>query len=129
MSSITLVFEISNKPEISLVLNGQLLEYTIDRRANQHGHICLTTNTDLAKQNVLSVIATNVDQIKLVEILVDDIRFGFVTFLCTTIDGQQQTQLTVDGQIDIELSTPIWEFWCQKMNSFNYKDYPLGSTN
>lgn len=58
----------------------------------------------------------------------NDIRFGLVTFLCTTANGEKQTQVT-DGTIKIELRHPIWEFWCQKMNEFNYKDYPLGSTD
>lgn len=56
----------------------------------------------------------------------DGIRFGIVTFLCTTANGEKQTQVT-DGTIRIEFRHPIWEFWCQKMNEFNYEDYPLGS--
>lgn len=58
----------------------------------------------------------------------DGIRFGIVTFLCTTANGEKQTQVT-DGIIRLEFKHPIWEYWCQKMNEFNYEDYPLGSTN
>ena len=56
----------------------------------------------------------------------DGIRFGIVTFFCVTANDKKETQVT-DGIIHIKLQHPIWQFWCEKYNKFNYEDYPLGS--
>ena len=56
----------------------------------------------------------------------DGIRFGIVTFLCVTANGRKETQIT-DGILKIEFEHPIWQFWCERYNKFNYEDYPLGS--
>ena len=65
--------------------------------------------------------------VKLEDIVIDGIRFGLVTFLCTTINDLQHTELKSPGQIKIIVNSPAWEFWCKKMNEFSYERYPLGS--
>lgn len=110
------------------------------RIVNSSSDIELKVNGDIRPVNIVDdQIIIDEDPIDTVELSVkgtltvndidyDDIRFGIVTFLCTTANGEKQTQVT-DGIIKIELRHPIWEFWCQKMNEFNYEDYPLGSTD
>jgi hypothetical protein len=129
-TNITLVFVTDSVvSKVSILINEKKIPFVYSQE-NQHGHLCVNFSCKLSSNNIISILVNDENpNIKLIEIIADDIRFGLVTFLCTTIDSQQHTQLTVPGKIDIEISTPIWKFWCEKMNAFNYKDYPLGSIN
>jgi hypothetical protein len=82
---------------------------------------------DLKEQNTIVLEVIGNGTVNLTEISVDGIRFGLVTFLCTTVNGTQNTQLTAPGKIAIELQAPVWKFWCDKLTEFNYERYPLGS--
>ena len=131
---IEIMFEYSGNtvPSVQLLLNNQQIDCTLSNIKNKYGHYCLKTVADLQEKNVLSTKVTGLspgEYISLKEIFANNIRLGFVMFLCSTVNEAQSTMLTSDGKIDIELNTPIWEFFCIKTNSFNYKDYPLGSTN
>ena len=129
-TNITLVFDTFISSSVSILLNGNQVSFDQSFEKNQYGHVCIDITCKLADDNVISIVAKDKNpNINLIEIIANDIKFGLVTFLCTTINGQQHTQLTSPGNIDIKMSTPIWKFWCEKMNGFNYKDYPLGSIN
>jgi hypothetical protein len=130
--NLRLFFEITAQPNINLLVNGQLIDSQIDWNPDDHGNICVSADINITGKSVLSVHITQMPQgskINLVEVIADDVRFGLITFLITTISGAQQTQLNTDGVIDIEIESPVWMFWCERFNSFNYKDYPLGSFN
>lgn len=127
---ITLVLEVDGIiPELEVLLNQTSVNFDFDTVKNSHGHLCVNIHCEIKQSSILNLIVKNNTSVNLVEIIVDNIRFGLVTFLCITVNGQQQTQLSAPGQLKINLSTPIWQFWCEKMNGFNYKDYPLGSIN
>ena len=127
----TLVIAVTNvKPRLSIVLNNYSIDYLSDWQSDQHGNILIHFTADLTPKNIISITVENLENsnsITLKDIIIDDIRFGLVTFLCTTINNKQDTQLNTTGSIDIEICTPIWEWWSNKTNSFNYKEYPLGS--
>jgi len=128
-SSIKLILEASTA-KFDVNLNNNQVPFNFNPN-DQHGNSIVEFNAQLDKSNLieLKVSQTHNTPTNLKEIIIDDIRFGLVTFLCTTIDNKQETQLNSDGIISIRIETPVWEFWCKKMNSFNYKDYPLGSTS
>lgn len=127
MSKIQLILQTDTIPNLTVTVNGEkaVTHTFIDDFKN----LQIAFDFDLAEYNKLSIIMPDQEKINLIEILVDDIRFGLVTFLCTTVNNTQNTQLVGPGQIDVEIRTPIWKFWCDKMNDFNYERYPLGSTN
>jgi hypothetical protein len=125
-----LFFEITAQPNINILVNGQLVNSQVNWVPDAHGNICVSADINITGKSVLSVHVTQMPQgskINLVEVIADDIRFGLITFLITTVSGVQHTQLNTDGVIDIELESPAWMFWCERFNAFNYKDYPLGS--
>ena len=128
-SSIKLILE-SSTAKFDVNLNNNQVPFNFNPN-DQYDNSTVEFNAQLDKSNLieLKVSQTHNSSTNLKEIIVDDIRFGLVTFLCTTIDNKQETQLNSDGIISIQIETPVWEFWCKKMNSFNYKDYPLGSTS
>ena len=127
----TLVIAVTDvNSKLSIVLNNHLINYLSDQQSDQFGNILIHFTAELNTKNIISILVENLEHpnsIKLVDIIVNDIRFGLVTFLCATVNSKQNTQLNTNGTIDIEIQTPIWSWWCDKMNSFNYKDYPLGS--
>jgi hypothetical protein len=113
-------------PNIDIIINGQIVKSEITASPDEHNNFIVSFTRPLEIENNI-IILNNADQIKLVDIIIDDIRFGLVTFLCTTVNGTQNTQLDGPGEIDIKITAPVWQFWCDKMNAFNYEDYPLGS--
>ena len=111
---------------MDVMVDGLLVPYSI--RNDQHDNLELSFNHGLTKQNQIKIRVSQMSSpLNLVEIVIDDIRFGLVTFLCTTIDGKQDTQLKRVGDIDVVVKSPIWQYWCDKMNDFSYERYPLGS--
>lgn len=128
-SSIKLILDPSTA-KFDVNLNNNQVHFNFNPN-DQYGNSTVEFDAQLDKSNLieLRVSQTHNTPTNLKEIIIDDIRFGLVTFLCTTIDNKQETQLNSDGIISIRIETPVWEFWCKKMNSFNYKDYPLGSTS
>lgn len=122
-------------PDIEIFLNNKLTNYKVSTTVNEYGHYSIYTETDLNKAiNNLVIRVTGLaedisESISIKEIFANNIRFGLVTFLCTTVNGQQCTMISYDGSINIEIGFPVWEFFCIRLNEFNYKDYPLGSTN
>jgi len=132
MANIQIILESNCAPPLEIIINSKTVLYYNDWVQDLHGNYSISFSKDLLDNNVINIKVANIDKdkfIKVVELIVDDIRFGIVTFLCTTIDGNQCTQLNDSGTIDIKFSTPVWQWWCEMMNLFNYKDYPLGSTN
>jgi hypothetical protein len=126
----TLVLSVSSPitPDVKVLLNNQLVSTIVTK--DEFNNFIVSFSENLNKDTTISIIInnlTNPNFVKLVDIVIDDIRFGLVTFLCTTVNNKQDTQIKMNEQIDIQLRTPIWQFWCEKMNAFNYKDYPLGS--
>ena len=114
-----------------------MIELHIDQKENSKISIEIENNlVPYDTKNNIIVIDSNATNIKLHvegtvtvnDIVYNDIKVGLVTFLCTTVKGLQNTQATNDI-IEINVEHPIWEFWCKRLNSFNYKDYPLGSIN
>jgi hypothetical protein len=125
MSKIYLILKTNILPEVIIKVNDLTVDSSIVK--DEYDNVKVAIETELDAYNQLSVEVTNVGVVNLIEIIVDDIRFGLVTFLCTTVNNKQDTQVESPGKIDIELQTPIWKFWCDKMSDFNYKEYPLGS--
>lgn len=127
MSTIQLILKCDSLPIVLIAVNGTSVAHDIVRDTFNNAKI--TFNTELEKENHIQLhIAEMSSPVNLIEIIADDIRFGLVTFLCTTIDNTQNTEIQHPGTIDIKLSAPIWKFWCDKMTEFNYERYPLGST-
>ena len=131
MTHIKLLFALDGPaPLIKIKINGAGVNSKPSWIPDEFGNVSIELEEELSTLNIVDVeVSGLLRSINLVEIIADDIRFGLVTFLCTTISGKQDTQLTCDGVIKIALGVPIWQYWCEKFNSFNYKDYPLGSTN
>ena len=132
MANIQIVLESNCAPPLAITLNSKIVLYYNDWVKDLHGNYSISFLENLLDNNVINIQVADIDKdkfIKVIELIVDDIRFGIVTFLCTTIDGNQCTQLNNPGSIDIKFSAPVWQWWCEMMNLFNYKDYPLGSTN
>jgi len=125
---ITLILECERLPIVLVEMLGESIPCKLNR--DKHNNISIEIDVDLAVLTKIKLIIVDMNENKsigLVEIIAEGIRFGLVTFLCTTVDNTQNTQLTAPGTIDIMMGTPSWKFWCDKMNQFNYKDYPLGS--
>ena len=134
MNNIKLICNHNNTTslDVAVTVNGIAVDALIDWTPDEYGNICLSLNTTLQDKNIIGIEIQNLNQgstFKLVEMIADDIQFGIVTFLCTTTAGTQSTQLNCDGIIRVELESPVWQFWCTRFNEFNYKDYPLGSTD
>lgn len=124
--------KVNARPNITVLVDSTKVDSTVDWTVDQYGNICVSFFADITAKSKVSICVDNLPTgvtFNIIEIIVDDIRFGLVTFLCSTVSGVLSTQLNADGAIDIEIQSPIWKYWCEKMNSFNYKDYPLGSTN
>ena len=117
--------------DFSILLNNQTINHTI-KAVDDHGNLPVEFSCQLLEKNTLEIQVNDLiftNYVKLVEIILDDIRLGLVTFLCTTVNNKQDSQLNSPGSIVIEFETPIWSWWCDKMNGFNYRDYPLGSVS
>lgn len=127
MSKIQLILQGNNIPNLIVTVNGQKAD--INTFIDEYNNCQIAFDFELVKSNQLALIVYDQTVVNLTEIIVDGIRFGLATFLCTTVNNTQNTEVTGPGQIDIELNTPIWEFWCNKITEFNYEKYPLGSTN
>jgi hypothetical protein len=121
------------QPKIIVKINDKEVTADISPEKNEFDNITVDFVVDLLpSKNTLTLDVTGLDKssiFKLEEIIADQVRFGLVTFLCTTVNGQQSTQLDKDGCIEIELQLPIWQFWCERINDFNYEKYPLGTVN
>ena len=119
-----------SRPDINIKLNNETISSDINWDKDQYGNIVINFQAYLQEQNTISIVLNNVKSaVNLKDIVVDDIRLGLVLFLSTTVNGKQDTQVNSDGRIDIAINTPIWSWWCEKMNSFNYEDFPLGSVS
>jgi hypothetical protein len=130
MSNIQIILSSDCAPNISVLVNQNITQSHFNKIPDQYGNLILTFSINLTKKDHIQIVVDQVTgYVKIVDIIADDIRLGLVTFLCCQINEQQDTQLNTNGTIDIRLSGPIWKFWCDKMNEFNYKDYPLGSAN
>jgi hypothetical protein len=129
LHKIVLYLEVEgNHPDININLNNKTILADVDRNKDQYGNIAIKFQIHLQESNNISIVLNNVKStVKLKNMIIDDIQIGLVLFLCTTVNGKQDTQVDSDGQIDIAVNTPIWSWWCEKLNSFNYKDYPLGT--
>lgn len=117
--------------DFDIFLNDHLIN-PIVKNVDEYGNLPIEFICQLPEKNILEIRVKNLifpNYVKLVDIIIDDIRLGLVTFLCTTVDNKQDSQLNSPGTINIQFETPIWQWWCIKMNNFNYKDYPLGSTS
>jgi hypothetical protein len=126
MSKIQLILKTDILPEVTVKVNDQVVESTIIK--DEYDNLQLIVNATLVEHNQIGIEIHNTGTVNLIEIIVDDIRFGLVTFLCTTVNATQNTQVSAPGRIDVVLQAPIWKFWCDKMSEFNYERYPLGST-
>jgi hypothetical protein len=118
--------------ELRILHNGCLIDSKISYELDQHQNIvcCYDLPLDLKNQFEIQCISLKENEnIKLSELVIDGIRFGIVLFFCTTTNGTLETQLNSPGSIMVEFDSPVWKFWCKKMNEFNYERYPLGSVN
>lgn len=128
MSDVKIIFAADCQPKINLFLNHQPIECLISFKKDKQGNYQIFFSADLAAENKLDLVIDNLTgYLKIVDIVVNEINFGLVTFLVTTVNSALDTQINTSGTISIKIENPIWEFWCQKMNAFNYRDYPLGS--
>ena len=117
--------------DFTIYLNNQLINPGVSE-VDQYGNLPMEFSCQLLQKNILEIQVDNLifpNHVKLVEIIIDDIRLGLVTFLSTTVNNKQDSQLNSPGSIITHFETPIWSWWCDKMNSFNYEDYPLGSVS
>lgn len=124
--------KVNGCPKITTLVNQVAVDNIVNWTPDQYGNICISFSTPVVEKSKISICVNDLpigSTFNIVEIIVDDIRFGLVTFLCSKISGNWSTQLNTNGIIDIDIESPIWKYWCEKMNSFNYKDYPLGSTD
>jgi len=126
MSTIKLILESSQGSKSDIVINGHKIPYHTSQ--NSEGNLIITVDSELKEINEILIDVKELSSsVKLEDIVIDGIRFGLVTFLCTTINDLQHTELKSPGQIKIIVNSPAWEFWCKKMNEFSYERYPLGS--
>lgn len=125
MSKIQLILQTSTTPKLNVTVNESAVQSTAT--IDEYDNLQIVFDYDLKEQNTIVLEVIGNGTVNLVEIIVDGIRFGLVTFLCTTVNGTQNTQLTAPGKIAIELQAPVWKFWCDKLTEFNYERYPLGS--
>ena len=125
MSKIQLILQTQLTPELTVTVNGSAVNSTVIIDAYQNQQVIF--DYDLEEKNSITLNVHTTGAANLTEIIVDGIRFGLVTFLCTTVNGTQNTQITAPGEIAIELQAPVWKFWCDKLTEFNYERYPLGS--
>jgi len=128
-SSINLIFDLISESKFTISINGNDVTHTFDP-SDEFNNSVVTVDMVLDNTNQINIHVENTTNeiVNLKEIIVDGIRFGLVTFLCTTADDQPcTTQLKSTGLITVSFDQPVWEFWCKKYNSFNYKDYPLGT--
>jgi len=130
MSNILLTIQTNQLPQLTVRINDADIEYQVEPSGYDDSTFFIKFSTELHPDNLIQIGSQDlIHSLTLSDIIIDDIQFGLVTFLCTTINGNQATQLNQPGFINIVIKTPIWQYWCEKMNSFNYKDFPLGSTN
>jgi len=125
MSKIQLILQTSTTPKLNVTVNESAVQSTAT--IDEYDNLQIVFDYDLKEQNTIVLEVIGNGTVNLTEIIVDGIRFGLVTFLCTTVNGTQNTQLTAPGKIAIELQAPVWKFWCDKLTEFNYERYPLGS--
>lgn len=125
MSKIQLILQTSTTPKLTVTVNESAVQSTAT--IDEYDNLQIVFDYDLKEQNTIVLEVISNGTVNLTEIIVDGIRFGLVTFLCTTVNGTQNTQLTAPGKIAIELQAPVWKFWCDKLTEFNYERYPLGS--
>jgi len=128
-SSINLIFDLISESNFSISINGNTISHKFTP-SDEFNNSVVTVDAVLDHTNQIDIQVTNTtnEVVNLKEIIVDGIRFGLVTFLCTTANNQPcTTQLKSTGLITVNFEKPVWEFWCKKYNSFNYKDYPLGT--
>lgn len=128
-SSINLIFDLISESNFSISINGNTIAHKFTP-SDEFSNSVVTVDAVLDHTNQIDIQVTNTtnEVVNLKEIIVDGIRFGLVTFLCTTANNQPcTTQLKSTGLITVNFEKPVWEFWCKKYNSFNYKDYPLGT--
>jgi hypothetical protein len=117
-----------DRPVVNINLNNQRILPEIEWNKDSFGNISINFRAVLQKQNMINIVFNNATSpIKIKDIVINGIKLGLVLFLCTTVSGKQDTQINSDGQLDIAINTPIWSWWCAKLNSFNYEDYPLGT--
>lgn len=132
MAEIKLILHVTSTtlPNLTITVNQQQVNYIAKQNNDPQGNVILLFQTELELDNSIHLIVSDADgTVDLINIIVDEMAFGWITFLCSTVNNQQSLQVINDGTIEIDLQTPIWQYWCEKMNSFNYKDYPLGSVN
>ena len=132
MAEIKLILHVTSTtlPNLTITVNQQQVNYIVKQNNDPQGNVILLFQTELELDNSIHLIVSDADgTVDLINIIVDEMAFGWITFLCSTVNNQQSLQVINDGTIEIDLQTPIWQYWCEKMNSFNYKDYPLGSVN
>lgn len=132
MTHIKLLFALEGAPPtVKVKINSAEINFKSNWISDEFGNTSIEFEEELSKLNLIEIeVYRLTGSINLVEIIADNIKFGIVTFLCTTIADKQDTQLlNRDGVIKIALEEPIWQYWCEKINSFNYEDYPLGSAN
>jgi hypothetical protein len=125
---IKLILECTRLPTVQIEIADKLIPHTLYR--DEYNNVAVDVNFNLKTLTEIKLIIVDMRKntsVGLTEIIADDIRFGLVTFLCTTISNTQNTQLNNPGVIDITIGAPVWKFWCDKMNQFNYEEYPLGS--
>lgn len=113
-------------PIIKINLNGNTVVETVDTSiVNEYGHIPIVFNANLQESNIIEVIVeNNTGIINVVEAVIDNIKLAFVLFLVTkNSENKIATQLRTDGSLFMTIQTPIWSWWCDRMESFNYNDY------
>jgi len=118
--------------ELKILHNGRSLDSKIFYELDNHQNIVCCYNLVLDFKNQIEIQCLSLkekENIQLSELVIDGIRFGIVLFFCTTTNGAPGTQLNSPGSIIVDFDSPVWEFWCKKMNEFNYERHPLGSIN
>jgi hypothetical protein len=126
---VNLYFTIENQkydPTIKIILNGNTVVETVDTSIiNEYGHIPVSFDAELQETNILEIsVENNTGSISIAEAVIDNIKLAFVLFLVTkNSENEIATQLISDGSLFVTIKTPIWSWWCDRMESFNYDDY------
>ena len=116
-----------SSPIIAVKINDIIITDKVDTSIiNEHGHVPVSFVAELTDTNIIELCVTNNigGNVVLSEAVVGDIKLSLALFLSTkNHHNNTTTTLTSDGVLRVTIETPIWQWWCEKMQSFNYDDY------
>lgn len=131
----------SKEFKLTLEFNGVEIPTPPANERNEHGHFPWFFDVDPQDKNNIKVIVEGLGDVmdktkyfNIFESIIDEVNFDIVHLMnCRAqpngLEYQKgATQLDSDGYLEIPFNLPVWEYWCQTNNAFNYEDYPIWNT-